>query len=244
MEKYGFVYIWYDRKRKMYYIGSHYGTENDNYICSSNRMRDAYRRRPDDFKRRIITRNIDRTILLDEEFKWLSFIKEDELGIKYYNLRKHKWGHWSTDENINLDVGKKISKAKRGVKTGKQKNPCKERPPRTEEWKKTFSENHPKPMLGKKLSDETKKRMSDAHKGKPKSQEHIIKSAISRTGMKRSEESKKRMSDAHKGTKKPWVKGQVGRRDSEETREKKRIAALIREQQKREMCDLNIRNKN
>lgn len=49
---------------------------------------------------------------------------------------------------------------------------------------------------------------------------------------------------SHYGTEKPWVKGQVGRRDSEETREKKRIAALIREQQKREMCDLNIRNKN
>ena len=44
MEKYGFVYIWYDKKRKMYYIGSHWGTDDDGYICSSNRMRDAYRR--------------------------------------------------------------------------------------------------------------------------------------------------------------------------------------------------------
>jgi hypothetical protein len=46
MEKYGFVYIWYDRKRKMYYVGSHWGTIEDGYICSSNRMRDAYREDP------------------------------------------------------------------------------------------------------------------------------------------------------------------------------------------------------
>lgn len=37
----GFVYIWYDRKRKLYYIGSHKGNINDGYICSSNRMRNA-----------------------------------------------------------------------------------------------------------------------------------------------------------------------------------------------------------
>ena len=28
MEKTGFIYIWYDRKRKMYYIGCHLGTED------------------------------------------------------------------------------------------------------------------------------------------------------------------------------------------------------------------------
>ena len=33
MEKYGFVYLWYDRKRKMFYIGSHWTTETDGYIC-------------------------------------------------------------------------------------------------------------------------------------------------------------------------------------------------------------------
>ena len=81
-EKSGFVYIWYDRKRKMYYIGSHWGTETDGYICSSNRMRDAYRRRPQDFKRRIIKQNILRTDLLTEEHKWLEMIPEKELGIK------------------------------------------------------------------------------------------------------------------------------------------------------------------
>lgn len=107
-EKYGFVYIWYDKKRKMYYIGCHIGDENDGYICSSNRMRDAYRRRPQDFKRRILVKNIICKNILEEEYKWLQLIKDEELGKKYYNLRKHKWGHWSTDKNKLLSVSEKI----------------------------------------------------------------------------------------------------------------------------------------
>ena len=113
MEKYGFVYIWYDKKRKMYYVGCHWGTENDGYICSSNRMRDAYRRRPIDFKRRIIEKTYDKSLLYDVEYKWLSMIPENDLGKKYYNLRNHKWSHWSSDENNILSVKQKITNTKR-----------------------------------------------------------------------------------------------------------------------------------
>jgi len=100
MQKYGFVYIWYDNWRKMYYIGCHWGTEDDGYICSSNRMRDAYRRRPHNFKRRIIARvKTNRTDLLEEEFRWLSMISNHELKIRYYNASKHHFGHWCVKEN-------------------------------------------------------------------------------------------------------------------------------------------------
>ena len=73
-------------------------------------MRDAYRRRPHDFKRRIIQRNIEKTKLLEEEHKWLENIDEDELGKKYYNLRKHKCGHWSTDLQKRDNVIHKLKK--------------------------------------------------------------------------------------------------------------------------------------
>ena len=53
-DKYGFVYLWRDKKRNMYYIGCHWGYTNDGYICSSNRMRDAFKRRRTDFNRRIL----------------------------------------------------------------------------------------------------------------------------------------------------------------------------------------------
>lgn len=110
MEKYGFIYLWYDKKRKMFYIGSHWGSENDGYICSSNRMRNVYKRRPQDFKRRVIQRDVARDKLLDEEHKWLQMIDDTELGKKYYNLRQHKWGHWSTDTKQNLSIREKIKK--------------------------------------------------------------------------------------------------------------------------------------
>ena len=98
--KYGFVYIWRDKKRNMYYIGCHWGTEDDGYICSSNRMRNAHRRRPEDFRRRVIAKiKTSRQDLLNEEHRWLQMIPDDEIGVRYYNHAKHLFGHWSTAPN-------------------------------------------------------------------------------------------------------------------------------------------------
>lgn len=110
-EKYGFVYIWYDRKHKRFYIGSHWGDINDGYVCSSPWMSRAYKRRKQDFKRRILTFVYsNKKDLLDEEYKWLSMIKKEELRKRYYNLHNHHFGHWSTDENTKLSVAEKIKK--------------------------------------------------------------------------------------------------------------------------------------
>jgi hypothetical protein len=113
MKKYGFVYIWFDRYRSMYYIGCHWGLENDGYLCSSNRMRDAYRRRPHDFKRRIIDRTNNREELFELEYKWLKFIKPDEMGTKYYNLKNTKGEHWSKNESASKTIAEKISETKK-----------------------------------------------------------------------------------------------------------------------------------
>ena len=100
MENYGFVYIWYDSKNKRYYIGSHWGTEDDGYICSSRWMRTAYKRRPSSFKRRIISRIYTcRKDLLIKEYTWLSMIKQEELkGIRYYNMNNFQNGHWIAED--------------------------------------------------------------------------------------------------------------------------------------------------
>ena len=110
MEKYGFVYIWFDRKHKRYYIGSHWGTEDDGYICSSSWMMQAYKLRPDDFKRRILAKIYEgKKNLLEEEYKWLSLIDDEEiLSKKYYNRTKHKNGHWMA-EDYEKDVKRRIS---------------------------------------------------------------------------------------------------------------------------------------
>lgn len=116
MEKYGFVYIWRDRKHGMYYIGCHWGYDWDSYICSSTRMRNNYNRRPEDFKRRIIKSNIpSRLETLEEEFRWLSMIPDDQLGRKYYNHNKHHFGHWSSLPNAD-EIRVKAGNGNRGKK--------------------------------------------------------------------------------------------------------------------------------
>ena len=120
---YGFVYIWRDRKNNRYYIGSHWGPENDGYICSSDWMRKAYQRRPQDFKRRIIKRiYTNKQDLYNEEHRYLQMIKPEELKVRYYNWNRKTFDHWSLDEqkDIYLSVTEKLSRAQKG----KSKGPC------------------------------------------------------------------------------------------------------------------------
>lgn len=109
-EKYGFVYIWRDRKHARYYVGCHWGYENDKYICSSTWMRDTYRRRPQDFKRRIIGRvYTNKKDMFDLEAMWLSQMKSEELGKRYYNFHNVNKNHWSTDKQKYKTVTEKNS---------------------------------------------------------------------------------------------------------------------------------------
>ena len=162
-QKYGFVYIWYDRKHKRYYIGCHWGTEDDGYICSSSWMKRAYKIRPQDFKRKILARvYTKRKHLLEEEYKWLSKIKNEELGKKYYNKNNHHFGHWSNnpksyDKIFNEEYKKKSSERMKGEKN---------------------------PFYGKKHDDDTKKIIKEKRKQQIITDEHKKSISISHLGEK------------------------------------------------------------
>jgi len=144
-EKYGFVYIWYDRKHKRYYIGAHWGTEDDGYICSSKWMKQAYRKRLQDFKRRILARiytNKKDTFMT--EHKWLQMIKKEELKKKYYNIMNSSSLYWLDDEIKVIQASKKIS----------------------EKLKEFYKNNPDKTRLGKKSSLDTRQKQSKSAKGK------------------------------------------------------------------------------
>lgn len=185
MEKYGFVYIWYDRKHKRYYIGCRWGNENDGYICSSTWMKNSYNRRPQDFKRRILVSNIsNRKDLLEQEYNWLQKIRDEDIGTRYYNLSKRHFGHWSIDHNRRQSVGEKISAANKGNMTAWNKGKH-----WSDEAKHKMSIaklNKPSPRKGVILSEETKRKVSESKKGQ-------------RIGITHSDEAKKKMSLAHKG---------------------------------------------
>lgn len=142
MERYGFIYIWFDRKHKRYYLGSHWGTIDDGYICSSKWMRKAYRRRPDDFRRRIIQRVTDRNRLIIVENQWLSLMKKDELRKRYYNCLNYA----------------PISPTQLGIPITE-----KTRKKRSEYWKEHWK-THPNPNKGVPMSEEQKKKISAANK--------------------------------------------------------------------------------
>lgn len=151
-EKYGFVYIWYDRKHKRYYVGCHWGTVDDGYICSSSWMLKAQRRRPQDFKRRIIENNIFcKKELYEREHLWLQKIKSNELKTRYYNLRNCKYTPWTIDEEKSIKIKKKLSCPIRAAKVSKALTGIK----RSEETKEKIRNAN----VGKKHSEETKEKM-------------------------------------------------------------------------------------
>lgn len=133
----GFVYIWRDRKHRRFYIGSHWGQEDNGYVCSSTWMMNAYKKRPEDFKRKIISRvSTSQVDLLDKEEKWLNLIQYHELKKKYYNQVKTTRFHWKRYGSEN--VKQRISETLKCRYIGKNG-----------------------PRYGKKHSEETKKNVFD-----------------------------------------------------------------------------------
>lgn len=166
-EKYGFVYIWYDKKKKMYYIGCHWGDVDDGYICSSNWMRKAYRRRPQDFRRRILKTNLSREQMYVEEQKCFDMIKIEEIKKKYYNLSLSSKKPWHMTESSNKSVGQKISEAKKGKSNGPCSKETKEKISNANSGR-VFSEEHKEKLrqakLGRKHTEEWKKQNSERMK--------------------------------------------------------------------------------
>lgn len=174
----GFVYIWRDKKHNRYYVGSHWGPEDDGYICSSSWMKRAHKLRPNDFKRRILARiNTNRSDLLKEEQRWFDMIKPEEIKVRYYNLILVAHTVWHTIEQSRLSVGEKISAAKKGKNTG----------PRD-------------PSIGEKISEVKKKKFAERRKqtGTSFTEEHRKAMSDCRIGVTQSDESNQKRSETLK----------------------------------------------
>ena len=100
-------------------------------------MKNSYKKRPEDFKRRILKKvtTTRKDLLLEEEI-WIHQIKDEELGKRYYNLCKRKIGHWSTNVDsykssvermkINQKIAyDKMTPEEKSQKFGYWKNKCK-----------------------------------------------------------------------------------------------------------------------
>jgi hypothetical protein len=75
-------------------------------------MKQAYKLRPEDFRRRIIsTISSSRKDLFEEEQKWLDMIKGEEMGKRYYNLIRFSKNHWQGNPEAAKTVAQKISES-------------------------------------------------------------------------------------------------------------------------------------
>ena len=195
-DKYGFVYIWRDRKHKRYYVGCHWGRENDGYICSSSWMNQAYKIRPQDFKRRILKSQLQRKEMYAEEQRFLNMISVSEIKPKnpkprYYNLSLSSKDPWHQHPDKVKTIGQKISAAKKG---------------KPQPFSAIRAENISKAKRGKPVPEKQKKRLQTMHIGRVLTEEHKAKI---REGVHRamkeghinnnvSKETRKRISEAQK----------------------------------------------
>lgn len=93
----GYIYLWFDTKATLFYLGGHHGRVDDYYICSSKTMLRAYKKRPETFRLRILEYvNGTTKDLRVVEQRWLNMIKPTETLItenvrnnthRYYNVK-------------------------------------------------------------------------------------------------------------------------------------------------------------
>lgn len=114
-----FVYCWTDIKTNKLYVGSHKGSLDDGYVCSSKYMMSEYRKRSVDFIRQIIAsgthiemRNLEHKILEAVDAAANDdFYNACNGNSKFYH--KGKRGPWSLERRQQASIdrkGRKISK--------------------------------------------------------------------------------------------------------------------------------------
>lgn len=111
----GYIYLWYDTKAKLFYLGGHKGKVEDSYICSSKMMLRAYKKRPETFKFKVLEYITgDNIVLREAEQRWLNMINEDELywtpniynkTVRYYNQKKNSAGGNGSANKGNSNIG-------------------------------------------------------------------------------------------------------------------------------------------
>lgn len=154
----------------MLYVGSHKGSTDDGYVCSSKYMLEEYNKRPEDFSRQIVAEG-NLSDIRKLETKILQSVNA-ALNEQFYNRHEN--------DGFYFD----------GWKKGEF----------TEEHRRKMSEA----KKGKKLSESHRQNILNNRTGKKNSPEHKAALVASRIGSKHSEETKRKISETKK--KNPVVK--------------------------------------
>jgi len=163
LEEHGFVYCWTDHSNNMLYVGSHKGSTDDGYICSSKYMMREYNKRPNDFSRQIISegaigdvRNLETTLLqkLNVRYSDEFYNKHQNDGLFFDGWKpgEHSEAH---RKNMSIAASKRV---------------------RTKSHMKALHDGR----RNSTNSKEHNQAVSNAHKGKKLTTEHIEKVKLAR----------------------------------------------------------------
>ena len=244
MNKEAFVYLWYDSRSKMFYLGKHKGTPDDGYTHSSSMWQQFKNDNiPKGVRRRIIAwgtnedmHELETKLLLNRKEKcWDRYYNANIRGKFYRPLESYKTGedNFWYGKKLTEKTKRKMSKAALGRK-------------HTEETKRKISEallGEKNPRYGKKHTEEAKRKISKASSinqsgknnnmyGKKHTEETKRKISESKLGQKFTEETKRKISEAG-----------LGRKHTKETKRKIREAILGRkhtEESKRKMSESRL----
>jgi len=134
-----FVYCWTDYKTKKLYVGSHKGSLDDGYVCSSKYMLQEYKSRPQDFTRQIIAkgkiediRKFETIILkkVNARTNDIFYNKHENDGLYFDGWKK---GEFTEQHRLNMSISaskrkrssehiKKLHNGRRGKKNSLEHN--------------------------------------------------------------------------------------------------------------------------
>jgi len=123
-----FTYLWFDKNRKMFYIGMHEGSDEDGYVSSSRWFNGEQQYRPNDFTRKILKMFDNRALARKEEARLLAMIKDSEYGKRYYNLKNgRKKGTPASNKGkpMSMEQREKLRLAKLGKPSARKGIPNK-----------------------------------------------------------------------------------------------------------------------
>ncbi len=184
-------------------------------IGNDNNYSRAYKKRQrTKYWHNIVNRTKYEIIIIKDNISWQDACNEEKYWIKYYGRKDLKQGTL-----VNLTDG---GEGQVGIKRGE-----------------SYRIKQRAAQCGKKLSEETKQKISEAKRGKkrkPHSEETIEKIRKSKIGTKRTIEQRKKMSIAHMGLQTGNKNGMYGKPHSEETKRK------ISETKKRKNLENKIKN--
>lgn len=100
-----FIYRWFDRTLKKFYIGSHYGEVNDGYLFGGIDIKKEYKERPDDFEREILSYHLVSEYSEIRKIEKEYLIKYDvENNDMFYNRTNESYGGYhkkSVEKRLN-----------------------------------------------------------------------------------------------------------------------------------------------